>query len=290
MEMLLILETPLTITCCFHLSLHWPFILPFQPQNCDMAQSLGLHTLCTTDALICAAELKSELLTETSDHKSEDKATLYATKTQQKPSGELRPSTRSLWWAGEPFVCACWKTSNVTTGSFLDLPTPLLCQWMHCCDTQACSGVSVCRVRVLGSITWSQQVPGQPGSCKALKGTTTPQENQLSSLQLHTSSPWESQPHSLREHLRSISCHLGCNRMGNPLLLAALTWPGWQGGNLVLTSSTGHGITSSACWLRDTTRALTIESAQFPGWNNTNPQHALAYSPSCVKEPQMIFP
>lgn len=109
-------------------------------------------------------------------HKSEDKPTLYATKTQQKPSCELRASTRSLRWAGGLFVC---DSAEKPLRSPLDPSCPhhvLANECISVAPRAAVVCLSVCLSAGWGcwrqgSITCSQQAPVQPSSCRALKGT-----------------------------------------------------------------------------------------------------------------------
>lgn len=192
-------------------------------------------------------------------------------------------------------MCVCWKTINITARSFLEVPTPLPCKWIHFCDTQTCrlsSGAFVCTVRVLECWAVSRGVSRFLCSPAAARLSRARRHCRKTSWPVcsftpavpgnHSPIPWESTSDPPLVILHATGWEI-------LRLLAPFTSLSWQGGNLILTRSTGHGITNSACWLRDTASALKIESAQFPGWNNTNPQHSLAYSPSCVKEPQMIF-
>lgn len=134
------------------------------PRTVTRLSPQGCTHFVPTGGLICAAELKSELLSDTSDQKTEDKPTLHATKTQQKPSCELRPSSRSLWWAGGLFMFRCWKTINITT---LDLPKPLPCKRIHFCDTQTWIHLQVNLPAGRGCWATGQHHKESAGSCAA---------------------------------------------------------------------------------------------------------------------------
>lgn len=169
----------------------------------------------------------------------------------------LRPSTRSLRRAGGLFVCGSAEkplTSPPLT-SPLDPSCPhhaLANKHISVTPRPAVVCLSVCRVRVLEHWTASHGVSRFLCSPAAAGLSRAQGHCRRTSWPVCSLTPAVPGSHSTSDPPLDILDATGWEILW---LLALFTSPSWQGGNLILTSSTGHGITNSACWLRDTTSA-----------------------------------